>query len=734
MSSKLGTAQPQLVFIYECWFNVSSILQQLYLSLTERYLSKDYWLNNKTFIAFILLIIVINLVLFTLRAYYFRNFCMLSGFTPNLFYLLSRACGRALLFNSVLVLALVQRHSITLLRQWGLSSFLPLDNNIYLHKVVGVLIFLLSGLHTVMHLANLAINIQPDPVRLLQLTYQYWAHYYGEEVVFSLYRAPPGCQIVDASSPASAACIPGSLDMPAGLNPDMLYNNGSFLCQACETGQPWSYAEWLLTRKPNMFGLVHGIAYPTGVALMCILTIMFVCSLPFVRRHGHFEIFYLTHLLYIGYYVLLLLHAPEFWKWFLPVGAVWVAERVYRILHALFGHGKTIVREGVLLPSRVSKLIIERPPGFNFNAGDWVRVRIPALAWHEWHPFTISSAPEMRDHLSLHIRGVGEWTNGLYKLLETEFERQKAGKMKKVSTVSRTMSRAKQRAVNLTRSKKISSAENSFVATFVKPIEIDENIQEEANHGDTAKPKIRVSRSFSRTVSYNTGELQEVEVKSTRDEENGRKTHLETPLTIHIDGPFGSPSSAIYQASHAVLISTGIGVTPFSSVLQSIMARYQASKQCCPQCHYQWTPHMQDSVFRLKKVDFFWINRDQRSFEWFVHLLSQLEAEQEEQGGALGRFLDMHMYVTSALHRTDMKAVALQLALDILYKKEDRDLVTGLKARTNSGRPNWNKVFTKLREEKKGQITIFYCGNPVLGKFLRYKCEEFGFQFRKEVF
>jgi hypothetical protein len=36
------------------------------------------------------------------------------------------------------------------------------------------------------------------------------------------------------------------------------------------------------------------------------------------------------------------------------------------------------------------------------------------------------------------------------------------------------------------------------------------------------------------------------------------------------------------------------------------------------------------------------------------------------------RFLDMHMYVTSALQRTDMKAVGLQLALDLLHEKVTR--------------------------------------------------------------
>ena len=80
-------------------------------------------------------------------------------------------------------------------------------------------------------------------------------------------------------------------------------------------------------------------------------------------------------------------------------------------------------------------------------------------------------------------------------------------------------------------------------------------------------------------------------------------------------------------------------------------------------------PFLQSFCDHFFQVDFFWINRDQRSFEWFVNLLSQLEIEQAEQGGAMERFLDMHMYITSALQKTDMKAVGLQLALDLLHKK-----------------------------------------------------------------
>ena len=53
-----------------------------------------YLRNNKQFLFFLLVFIIgINVILFITRAYYFRFFSMLNGFTPNPFYLLSRACG-----------------------------------------------------------------------------------------------------------------------------------------------------------------------------------------------------------------------------------------------------------------------------------------------------------------------------------------------------------------------------------------------------------------------------------------------------------------------------------------------------------------------------------------------------------------------------------------------------------------------------------------------------------------
>jgi len=41
------------------------------------------------------------------------------------------------------------------MRSLKLSTYLPLDDNIYFHKVVGVVIVVHSVVHTLAHLANL---------------------------------------------------------------------------------------------------------------------------------------------------------------------------------------------------------------------------------------------------------------------------------------------------------------------------------------------------------------------------------------------------------------------------------------------------------------------------------------------------------------------------------------------------------------------------------------------------
>ena len=83
-----------------------------------------------------------------------------------------------------------------------------------------------------------------------------------------------------------------------------------------------------------------------------------------------------------------------------------------------------------------------------------------------------------------------------------------------------------------------------------------------------------------------------------------------------------------------------------------------------------------------------------KDFEWFLILLTQLELE-ENRERTFDRFLDMHLFITTAKSKTDLKGIGLQMALELIHQEEQTDLLTGLRTRTQPGRPNWEKVSYK---------------------------------------
>ncbi|XP_060575119.1 NADPH oxidase 5-like [Ruditapes philippinarum] len=94
----------------------------------------------------------------------------------------------------------------------------------------------------------------------------------------------------------------------------------------------------------------------------------------------------------------------------------------------------------------------------------------------------------------------------------------------------------------------------------------------------------------------------------------------------------------------------------------------------------------------------------------------------------------MHMYMTAAQKKTDMKGIGLQIALDLMYEKGQRDLITGLRTKTEPGRPDWNKIFKQIKAEDKGKVKVFFCGAPALGKSVKEMSAKYSFSFSKENF
>lgn len=57
---------------------------------------------------------------------------------------------------------------------------------------------------------------------------------------------------------------------------------------------------------------------------------------------------------------------------------------------------------------------IARPEGdFEYAAGQYVFICVPAISLWEWHSFSLSSHPTA-DQATVHIRVLGDWTRRLY--------------------------------------------------------------------------------------------------------------------------------------------------------------------------------------------------------------------------------------------------------------------------------------------------------------------------------
>ncbi|EEC04724.1 NADPH oxidase, putative, partial [Ixodes scapularis] len=415
-------------------------------------------------------------------------------------------------------------------------------------------------------------------------------------------------------------------------------------------------------------GWVGGAASITGWVLLAVLVVMFLCSLPCVRRSGRFEVFYYSHLLYTVFWFFLILHAPNFWKWFLVPGLLLCIEMLVRACRFFSSYGKTTVMKGVILPSKVTPLLF----GLTLRVGELSNKR--HFVW-------------------------------LHTGCRRKYQQRSATPS---SSSPRTRSRQACLAIEQ------HATERSLYSTLQR-----------------LKGASSSSRRFAKNPSH---WAQGGTPRSLRVIGVSLKSLWGNSL-VRIDGPYGSSSRHIFRAQHAVLIAAGIGVTPFASILQSIMYRYYQARSTCPRCHHCWVEKLPHSIMKLRKVDFIWINRTQQSLEWFVRMLSDLEMEQAMFGDVLERFLDIHIYITSALDRTDMKAVGLHMALDLLHQKDKRCLITGLKRRTQPGRPNWNEAsLLETRSARKGKVTVFYCGPPTLSRILHDHCNWNHFAFRKEIF
>lgn len=193
---------------------------------------------------------------------------------------------------------------------------------------------------------------------------------------------------------------------------------------------------------------------------------------------------------------------------------------------------------------------------------------------------------------------------------------------------------------------------------------------------------------------------------------------------LMIDGPYGAPAEDVFNHEVAVLVGTGIGVTPWASVLKNI-----------------WYHQQKGTLKGLRRVEFFWICRDTGNFEWFQSLLKDLEASQTDPN-----FLRIHIYLTQKINQDMIHNIVLN---DV---GGSYDPLTDLQSRTHFGRPNFGYIFEQMRiaivsgkylpgreSSLRTQVGVYYCGPNALAKQLKKDTAkactpDVDFKFSKEHF
>ena len=308
---------------------------------------------------------------------------------------LARGTGFLLNVNMSLILITVSRRLLTWLRNTWLTKVYPFDRSIRYHKRLAYMIMFLSIVHTIAHIMNFRIigNAQNDDPDL----------------------------------------VATALEQVGTVFPD--------------------------SNPPTEFNLhLRTVPGLTGWIALSFMFIMYGTAHKKIRINS-FEKFWYSHHLFIFVYILIMVHGaqmivgnpPQFWSFVLIPLMIYTVERFRRFYNAVKG-AEYYITKIIKHPSDTFELQIaindfnNPKTTFHYKPGQYIFICYPPLSQYQWHPFTISSAPE-DSYLSVHIRQSGDWTKSLANIFRVNSTRSNKSNISPLSSLdsSRNLNKLDQR-------------------------------------------------------------------------------------------------------------------------------------------------------------------------------------------------------------------------------------------------------------------------------------------------
>eukprot|EP00804_Cyclotella_cryptica_P026232 CCRYP_009796-RC/>CCRYP_009796-RC protein AED:0.05 eAED:0.05 QI:1240/1/1/1/0.85/0.75/8/145/833 len=155
----------------------------------------------------------------------------------------------------------------------------------------------------------------------------------------------------------------------------------------------------------------------TGLIALSFGVIIFLTSLNYVRRKM-FNVFFWSHFSFVGFIVGMYLHAASARPFILASAACYGLDKLLGLVWTQLPRKTTIFEKA---GERTAHVQFHKTPLMNllgrYKVGQYVFVNFPELSLHEWHPFSVASAPNDA-YVDLYIRALGNHTKKIVEYSE----------------------------------------------------------------------------------------------------------------------------------------------------------------------------------------------------------------------------------------------------------------------------------------------------------------------------
>lgn len=418
--------------------------------------------------------------------------------------------------------------------------------------------------------------------------------------------------------------------------------------------------------------LLQSIPGVTGIILMTVITIMFVCSLDKIRRK-YFQLFSYVHMSMMPIFLIAtFVHGADGWVnfgfptslLFLPIPIVIYFAMIIRRAINMKTKPFYVADASFSNNGNFMFLNLVKPKGYDFKPGQYAFINIPEISKLQWHPFSIASSPN-NDFMVFMVQNSGDYTDRLLKYM---YNLKKKSFDKSVSSVGLKYQQTLQ---------------DYMISMKICDISLDL-----VENNKKLFPKIYVSR------------------------------------------PISAPAEMAALRRNLIFIGAGSGIAPFLAFLddQQILARGG-----CPSMKDRAKTYRPD-YSTYEKAHLIFISRDADQLSWLSPYLDQImDNEDISDKFELHVYLTCKKKIDTlpsflfwrAFNIREKQKLELYSKNTVITEmKDERDIITECPIHINLGRPNFKKLFEKIHAKNPTDHFVYGCAPPPIINSVKKECNE----------